>query len=104
MYILIKDFDMPSSCSECPLSEHDWNNHTYCKLKNIRDTVDNEYAKKNKRGDCPISRILTRCGECKHWDCNPNTESYGVCKKASYDDFEVIMERFDFCSYGKENR
>ena len=44
---------------------------------------------------------IVRCGECGYWECNPKTEKYGVCKKVSYDDFEVIMDSDDFCSYGK---
>lgn len=44
---------------------------------------------------------VVRCGKCEYWKCNPNTKNYGVCKKVSYDDFEVVMERDDFCSYGK---
>ena len=44
---------------------------------------------------------VVRCGECEYWKCNPNTEEYGVCKKVSYDDFEVVMDSDDFCSYGK---
>ena len=43
---------------------------------------------------------VVRCGECKYWKGNPNTKEYGVCKKASYDDFEVVMNSDDFCSYG----
>lgn len=42
---------------------------------------------------------VVRCQECEYWKCNPNTNNYGVCGKVSYDDFEVIMERNDFCSY-----
>lgn len=44
---------------------------------------------------------VVRCGRCEWWKCNPNTEEYGVCKKVSYDDFEVVMDSDDFCSYGK---
>lgn len=44
---------------------------------------------------------VVRCGECEYWKCNPNTKNYGVCRKVSYDDFEFVMERDDFCSYGK---
>lgn len=44
---------------------------------------------------------VVRCEKCEYWKCNPNTSEYGVCKKASYDDFEVIMCSDDFCSYGK---
>ena len=44
---------------------------------------------------------VVRCRKCEYWKCNPNTAEYGVCKKASYDDFEVIMSSDDFCSYGK---
>lgn len=43
---------------------------------------------------------VVRCRKCEYWKCNPNTENYGTCEKASYDDFAVIMERDDFCSYG----
>ena len=43
---------------------------------------------------------VVRCGRCEWWKCNPNTEEYGVCKKVSYDDFEVVMDSDDFCSYG----
>ena len=43
---------------------------------------------------------VVRCRECEYWECNPNTKNYGGCKKVSYDDFEVVMERDDFCSYG----
>lgn len=43
---------------------------------------------------------VVRCRECEYWECNPNTKNYGVCGKVSSDDFEVIMERIDFCSYG----
>lgn len=43
---------------------------------------------------------VVRCRECEYWKCNPNTKNYGVCGKVSYDDFEVVMERDDFCSYG----
>lgn len=45
---------------------------------------------------------VVRCGECEYWECNPNTEEYGVCKKVSYDDFEVVMDSDDFCSYGRK--
>lgn len=44
---------------------------------------------------------VVRCGRCEWWKCNPNTEEYGVCKKVSYDDFEVVMNSDDFCSYGE---
>jgi len=44
---------------------------------------------------------VVRCGRCEWWKCNPNTTEYGVCKKVSYDDFEVVMESDDFCSYGE---
>ena len=44
---------------------------------------------------------VVRCENCEHWKCNPNTDEYGVCKKASYDDFEVIMDADDYCSYEK---
>ena len=44
---------------------------------------------------------VVRCQECEYWKCNPNTKNYGVCKKVSYDDFEVVMEKDDFCSYGE---
>lgn len=47
---------------------------------------------------------VVRCRECEYWKCNPNTENYGTCEKASYDDFEVIMEGDDFCSYGIRKR
>ena len=47
---------------------------------------------------------VVRCGHCQWWKCNPNTTEYGVCKKASYDDFEVIMDSDDFCSYGKRRK
>lgn len=43
---------------------------------------------------------VVRCRDCEWWRCNPNTEEYGVCKKVSYDDFEVVMNGDDFCSYG----
>lgn len=43
---------------------------------------------------------VIRCGCCEWWKCNPNTTEYGTCKKVSYDDFEVIMDSDDFCSYG----
>ena len=45
---------------------------------------------------------VVRCGECEYWKCNPNTDEYGVCKKVSYDDFEVVMDADDFCSYGEK--
>lgn len=44
---------------------------------------------------------VVRCKDCEHWKCNPNTDRYGVCEKASYDDFEVVMHAGDFCSYGE---
>lgn len=53
-----------------------------------------------KRGTVEVSRVV-RCGECEYWKCNPNTDEYGVCKKVSYDDFEVVMDADDFCSYGE---
>ena len=43
---------------------------------------------------------VVRCRKCEYWKRNPNTKNYGVCRKVSYDDFEVVMERDDFCSYG----
>ena len=49
--------------------------------------------------DLPSIEVV-RCGECEYWKCNPNTGEYGVCKKVSYDDFEVVMDCDDFCSYG----
>lgn len=56
-----------------------------------------------KVGDVPRADAVevVRCGCCEWWRCNPNTEEYGVCKKASYDDFEVVMHSDDFCSYGE---
>lgn len=45
---------------------------------------------------------VVRCGRCEWWKCNPNTEEYGVCKKVSYDGFEVVMNSDDFCSYGED--
>lgn len=44
---------------------------------------------------------IVRCEDCEHWKCNPNTDKYGACQKVSYDDFEVVMECDDFCSYGE---
>lgn len=44
---------------------------------------------------------VVRCRDCEYWKCNPNTDRYGSCKKVSYDDFEVVMEDDDFCSYGE---
>ena len=44
---------------------------------------------------------VVRCRDCEYWECNPNTKNYGGCRKVSYDDFEVVMERDDYCSYGK---
>lgn len=44
---------------------------------------------------------VVRCRDCEYWKCNPNTKNYGVCRKVSYDDFEVVMEKDDFCSYSK---
>lgn len=46
---------------------------------------------------------VVRCRECEYWKCNPNTTEYGVCKKVSYDDFEVVMDSDDFCSYGERS-
>lgn len=56
-----------------------------------------------KAGDVPRADAVevVRCGCCEWWRCNPNTEEYGVCKKVSYDDFEVVMHSDDFCSYGE---
>lgn len=56
-----------------------------------------------KAGDVPRADAVevVRCGCCEWWRCNPNTEKYGVCKKVSYDDFEVVMHSDDFCSYGE---
>ena len=45
---------------------------------------------------------VVRCGQCEHWKCNPNTNEYGVCNKVSYDEFEVVMDSDDFCSYGRK--
>ena len=44
---------------------------------------------------------VVRCRDCEHWECNPGTDRYGSCQKVAYDDFEVIMEGDDFCSYGE---
>lgn len=44
---------------------------------------------------------VVRCGRCEWWRCNLHAKEYGVCKRASYDDFDVFMNSDDFCSYGK---
>ena len=51
----------------------------------------------------PVADVVevVRCGQCEWWKCNPNSEEYGICKKVSYDDFEVVMDSDDFCSYGE---
>lgn len=45
---------------------------------------------------------VVRCKECKHWICNPNTEEWGKCKWISDEQFDVVMNADDFCSYGEE--
>ena len=64
----------------------------YVDYQRVLDIINNELS-------ADVVEVV-RCGACKHWECNPNTDKYGVCKKASYDDFEVIMDSDDFCSYG----
>lgn len=44
---------------------------------------------------------VVRCRECKHWICNPNTEEWGKCKWISDEQFDVVMNDDDFCSYGE---
>ena len=44
---------------------------------------------------------VARCGECKYWICNPNTEEWGKCKWISDEQFDVVMNADDFCSYGE---
>ena len=64
---------------------------------------------KARRGKCPIIKAIpaadvvevVRCRDCEHWECNPGTDRYGSCQKVAYDDFEVVMEGDDFCSYDK---
>ena len=51
----------------------------------------------------PIDAVeVVRCKECKHWVCNPNTEEWGKCKWISDEQFDVVMNADDFCSYGEE--
>ena len=47
---------------------------------------------------------VVRCKECKHWVCNPNTEEWGKCKWISDEQFDVVMNADDFCSYGDRAR
>lgn len=58
---------------------------------------------KQKIKNAPSADVVevVRCEDCEHWKCNPNTDKYGACQKVSYDDFEVVMECDDFCSYGE---
>lgn len=68
---------------------------------NIRSVIYNYIINKCIEDALAIDAVpVVRCGECEYWKCNPNTEEYGVCKKVSYDDFEVVMDSDDFCSYG----
>ena len=77
-------------CTDC--KEYDQEQHCCHRwTKQIRKTIA-EWESENG---------IVRCGHCEWWKCNPNTEEYGVCKKVSYDDFEVVMHSDDFCSYGK---
>ena len=44
---------------------------------------------------------VVRCRDCKHWICNPNTEEWGKCKWISDEQFDVVMNDDDYCSYGE---
>lgn len=65
----------------------------YVDYQRVLDIINNE----------PSADVVevVRCRDCEHWECNPGTDRYGSCKKVAYDDFEVVMEGDDFCSYGK---
>ena len=67
----------------------------------------------NEDGTCKLDLFIStaptidavevvRCKECKHWICNPNTEEWGKCKWISDEQFDVVMNDDDFCSYGEE--
>ena len=62
--------------------------------------LDGKYKVATPYAPCVDVVEVVRCQNCEWWRCNPNTKNYGVCKKVSYDDFEVVMESDDFCSYG----
>ena len=50
--------------------------------------------------DCKKVEVV-RCKDCKHWKCNQNTEEWGKCKWISDEQFDVVMNADDFCSYGE---
>ena len=80
---------LPECCDMCVCNDDYWR----CGING--EDIEHD----GRREDCPL-KVIVRCGHCKWWKCNPNTEEYGVCKKVSYDDFEVVMDSDDFCSYG----
>lgn len=80
----------------------------YEKWKAAESRSDDDSAEIVKMDYITVSNVpsadvveVVRCGRCEWWKCNPNTTEYGVCKKVSYDDFEVVMDSDDFCSYGE---
>lgn len=85
----LSDFSYKGGVGECPI---------YYQAQDIEciAIIGKEQIEELEQEPCKV----VRCRECEYWKCNPNTKNYGVCGKVSYDDFEVIMERDDFCSYG----
>lgn len=70
-------------------------------VKRLTMSISEVLRRINNQPSADVVKII-RCKNCKHWICNPNTDAYGVCGKASYDDFEIIMENDDYCSYGEK--
>lgn len=70
-------------------------------IRSTREVICREKVYENWQKGYELVCEVVRCGCCEWWKCNPNTEEYGVCKKVSYDDFEVVMNSDDFCSYGE---
>lgn len=60
--IVIKDMEMPKSCSECGLKSG-----SYCYHKNPPYDLNSIDVLKEKASNCPLVEIIT-CKDCKHRD------------------------------------
>ena len=82
MSVLIKDMEMPTSCTMC------WLN-TFCGVWNIEPV---KYKGFNKRlDDCPLSELI-KCKDCRYFRPDDNCDQ---CALWDYGD----TDREAFCSY-----
>lgn len=84
MSILIKDYEMPKSCSKCFM-------FNWCWLDKWMEEHDAKYYYENRRKDCPLVEIV-RCKDCKWYisgsnECEEWTECGRLCIALPSDDW-----------------